>query len=696
MTVSPPRIHAESPTSTSQRGQSREGDRGPKKTQAPAPLVPARPVHLTLILFAAAVCAALGLIVTIGWTTSEFSLTRALSGGRAMQPLTAAGLMLTGATLASLAVGWRTVATVGAVVVLVLGLQAGVQTLTGSDFGTDALLFPEQISRQVPAVAEPGRTALLSAILFVLFATSCIAVDQPRWRRLAVVCTSTGMAIALLSLIGFVLLSGDPLPGVDAALVMPIHTAFGLAIAFAGLLLARPEGTWLQLLLGDDWTGRTGRLLLTTATVPIPIAWLAEQGHRAGLYGTDVRMLLVVLGGVLLLAVLALKAADLLGHERRERDEFARAVDQSPNLLIDTSGKIIDWSKGCQDLYGWSADEAIGRNCRDMLGDCGPVGETPADTWTAQAGGWQREVNHRSEDGRNLSVMVRCIVYDRGMQRLPTALLSITDLTEERRAQNELLARDADLLDLQRQLVEVSRLSSMGELAAALAHELNQPLTAAANFLGAVELALKDEQSLVREATRDRIRDAVIRAKHEALRGGEIVRRLRDFIARGEADTRTESLSKLVSEAVLLGLPPALRKSIDVKLDISRDADCVLADRVQIQQVIVNLVRNAAEAMAGQTSPPAALVITSKRAAGQNVEVCVGDTGPGIPEEVSARLFSPFTSSKATGMGVGLSICKRIIEAHGGKIWTTPAQGRGTEFHFTLPAMRPSEHEHDK
>lgn len=255
----------------------------------------------------------------------------------------------------------------------------------------------------------------------------------------------------------------------------------------------------------------------------------------------------------------------------------------------------------------------------------------------------------------------------------------------------DLQARQDETIKLHAQLVEVARLCSMGELAASLAHELNQPLTAAANFLGAAEKRIDSDADCFREDIRESIRHAVSRAKDEVLRAGEIVRRLRQFIARGDTDMRIESLPKLVSEAAMLGLPTADRETITVTLDIAPDVDGVFADKVQIQQVLVNLIRNAAEAMAGQTNPPPEIRIAARCAAEGEIELCVADNGPGLADDISSRLFSPFVSSKTTGLGVGLSICKRIIEAHGGKIWSTSAPGGGTMFHFTLASIQAGE-----
>jgi two-component system sensor kinase FixL len=259
------------------------------------------------------------------------------------------------------------------------------------------------------------------------------------------------------------------------------------------------------------------------------------------------------------------------------------------------------------------------------------------------------------------------------------------DVTEERRTQAELALRGDHLSQLRAELAHVSRLSAMGEMAAALAHELNQPLTAIGNSVGALKMMLSDGGRALDDTARARIVRAANHAEGQAVRAGEIVRRLRDFIARGEADARIEQLDQLIIDAVALAAPNAKADGTEVRLEFSPKAGRVLADRIQIQQILVNLVRNAGEAMRDLAGPH---ILTISTAANNGmVEVSVRDNGPGVAPDLGARLFSPFQSTKNDGMGVGLSICRRIVEAHGGQMWLEPPQGdgAGADFRFTIP-----------
>jgi len=254
----------------------------------------------------------------------------------------------------------------------------------------------------------------------------------------------------------------------------------------------------------------------------------------------------------------------------------------------------------------------------------------------------------------------------------------IRDLTERQQT-------EVRLQELQAELVHMSRLTAMGEMASALAHELNQPLSAIANYMKGSRRLLESSS----DQTTSLVRDAMDKAADQALRAGEIIRRLRDFVARGESERRVEDVKKLVEEASALALVGAKDKGVRIRFAFAPRLDFVLADKVQIQQVLLNLIRNAIEAM--ENEPIRELVIATSPAQDRMAEIRVSDTGPGIAPEISAQLFQPFVTTKSHGMGVGLSISRTIIEAHGGSIVQRPNPGGGTVFSFTLPAVSKEE-----
>jgi two-component system sensor kinase FixL len=201
---------------------------------------------------------------------------------------------------------------------------------------------------------------------------------------------------------------------------------------------------------------------------------------------------------------------------------------------------------------------------------------------------------------------------------------------------------------------------------------------------------LQGSKRLLENSADERVglaRDALGKAADQALRAGQVIQRLREFVAHGETERRIESIKKIVEEASALALLAAKEQPVQIAMEFDKSADLVLVDRIQIQQVLLNLLRNAIEAM--QASEHRQLVVSTSPEADQMVAVSVTDTGPGIAPEVVSKLFRPFTTTKRTGMGVGLSISRNIIESHGGQISVAPNPVGGTIFRFTLPGVVP-------
>jgi two-component system sensor kinase FixL len=283
-----------------------------------------------------------------------------------------------------------------------------------------------------------------------------------------------------------------------------------------------------------------------------------------------------------------------------------------------------------------------------------------------------RVVVGQRKDGSTFPMELAVGEMKSGDQRYFTGF--IRDLTERQQT-------EARLQELQSELVHISRLTAMGEMASTLAHELNQPLSAIANYLKGSRRLLEgaaDEKSAA-------MRDALDKAGDQAMRAGHIIRRLRDFVARGETERRVESITKLVEEASALALVGVKDLGIRVQFQFNPEIDLVIADRVQVQQVLLNLIRNAMDAM--ETSQTRDLVVAIAPADGGHVRISVTDSGSGISPEIAEQLFQPFITTKRHGMGVGLSISRAIVEAHNGRIWVEANPTGGTVFHFTLAVV---------
>lgn len=364
------------------------------------------------------------------------------------------------------------------------------------------------------------------------------------------------------------------------------------------------------------------------------------------------------------------------GLARREA-HLRSVLDTVPDaiVVIDEGGMVRDFSPAAERMFGWEAEEIRGRNVSVLMPD--PYRSAHDgylqryyETGEKRIIGKGRVVVGQRKDGSTFPLELA--VGEMNVTGLRHFTGFIRDLTERQQA-------EARLQELQNELVHVSRLTALGEMASALAHELNQPLSAIANYLKGSQMLLARE-----DVPLDRVSDAVERAGEQALRAGDIIRRLREFVARGESERAVESLPKLVEEASALALVGAKEHGIRIRFEFSPDVDLVLADKVQIQQVVLNLVRNAVDAMTDTGSPRRELGIAIAPASGNMAQVTVTDTGPGIDPEVAERLFQPFITTKRTGMGVGLSISRTIIEAHGGHIWAGAADEGGALFGFTL------------
>jgi two-component system, LuxR family, sensor kinase FixL len=361
----------------------------------------------------------------------------------------------------------------------------------------------------------------------------------------------------------------------------------------------------------------------------------------------------------------------------RTREEHLRSIldtVQDAMIVIDEAGTIQFFSRAAERLFGYREAAAIGMNIKVLMPE---PDRSRHDGYLAryqQTGdrhiiGVGRIVTGKRQDGSTFPMHLSVGEMRSSGRRYFTGF--VRDLTEQQQTQ-------ARLTELQSELVHISRLSAMGEMASALAHELNQPLAAISNYLKGVRRMLDASP----DAKVEKIETALDRAAEQAIRAGQIIRRLRSFVSRGETEKRVESVAKLVEEAGALGLVGAREQGVVLRFDLNPDCDLVLADRVQIQQVLVNLFRNALEAM--QESARRELTVSNIPIDDDMVLIVVADTGHGFGEGVKASLFQPFFTTKQSGMGVGLSISRSIIEGHGGQMWAEANEAGGASFKFSV------------
>ncbi|MGB0055946.1 MAG: PAS domain S-box protein [Methyloceanibacter sp.] len=361
----------------------------------------------------------------------------------------------------------------------------------------------------------------------------------------------------------------------------------------------------------------------------------------------------------------------------RTREAHLRSVlDTVPDatVVIDDRGVIQSFNAAAERLFGHSELVVVGQNVSILMPTPfreehdGYIARYLA-TGEKRIIGIDRVVTGRRKDGSTFPMKLEVGEVRSGDRRFFTGF--IRDLTERQ-------ATERQLEELQSELARLSRLTAMGEMASTIAHEINQPLSAIANYLQGCGRLLES----IEHPNARKIHDALAETTHQTLRAGQIIRQLREFVARGETEKRLENINKLVEEASALALVGAKEQGVKTIFRFDPRTGPVLVEKVQIQQVLVNLMRNAIEAMQG--CPRKELVVETVLSGHGMVEVRVADTGSGLAEEIAPRLFQPFVTTKPAGMGVGLSISKRIIEAHGGEMWAEPNPGGGTLFHFTL------------
>lgn len=842
-------------------------------------------------------------------------------------PLTTAGHLLLSFAMVMAVLG-RRAAAVAAIAALILVAVIVAESVSGIRPGIDRLFFSEQLARS--AALNPGRPGSNSLLSFVLLATAIVLAQRqsPLLDRAANVLAALALCLGLYSTVALMWIDhATPLNQFFAA-PLPAGLA-SLAIA-CSLLWWKHESGWTGLLSGDQIRQPLHWLILPILFVLPSIPVVLEQWSiRAGSAPPEGAALIAILVNMLIIGTILLLVSDRLTRQRTALGDMSDALDSAAIALVRPDGEILHWTQGCTELYGWSAEEAVGRNKHDLLQSRDvdghnadiPRGDGPAPDQleaefveTTRDGTELHVVEHRRSlhrPGRNDVVVLkmldittrveaeeelrvsenrlaiaaevneigvfdwdiasgriswspgseqrlglpagaidtfdrwrdhvepadvfdvmasidnavadrrdrfsfqyrflpdsgsprmlegnaRCLYDERGnlvrsvgsvidatqrsrreaemrlesiIRTVPDATVVIDDhgiiksfspaaevmfgysaasmigrnvkilmpdmlashhdaaiadylRTGERKVigmTRELTARRADgtqfpielnvgearigeeriftgiirdvsqrlfeeqrLSELSAELAHISRQRAMSELAADLAHELNQPLSATANFIAAARMLIEQGGG------GERVADLLHMAEEQTQRSGDIIRRLRDFLAKRDIEMRPESLDDVIRDAVALVFFGSGREEIELSYDLDPACDTIFADRVQIQQVLVNLLRNAVDALrsieAGQARR---IVIKSQSGPDDMVELAIRDTGPGIPDALGEQLYARFSTTKSgTAMGIGLSISRRIVEAHGGVLTAENQPDGGAAFRFTLPVFK--------
>lgn len=354
----------------------------------------------------------------------------------------------------------------------------------------------------------------------------------------------------------------------------------------------------------------------------------------------------------------------------------------SAMLVIDIHGRILSFSPAAERLFGHTANDVIGSNVSLLMNE--EFGrrhdgflERYLRTGERRIIGRPRILTALHADGSEFPIELHVgeAVYEDN--RVFTGF--ITDLSERLRSEER-------LEQLSSELTQIGRINAMGELAAALAHEINQPLAAIANHIATAEVILESDQ--ISDPLHERLIAQLRSTRGQTLRAGEIIRRLRDFVSRRDVDLRVEPVETAIREASALVLVGTQRLDVSVDYDLAPQAPYMFADKIQIQQVLVNLMRNALEALRSTAADQRSIRVATRKLDGDRIEFSVSDNGPGLAKPILDQMFLPFNSTKGEGsMGIGLLICRRIVEAHGGTMSAQNNEQGGATFRFTVPGI---------
>jgi PAS domain S-box-containing protein len=384
-------------------------------------------------------------------------------------------------------------------------------------------------------------------------------------------------------------------------------------------------------------------------------------------------------------------ALDLSEQKRAEEafrrvEEQARAIVDSALdavIVMDAEGMIADWNNQAEETFGWTRPEALGRQMSETI--------IPAQYRLSHERGLQHFF--KTGEGPVLNRRIEITALRRDGTEFPVELTItplksgdtwtfssfIRDITERRQAQE-------DLRNAQAELTHVNRVMTMGELTASIAHEVNQPLSAIIASGESCSAWLSNDSPNLGKA-----RAAASRIIQAATQASEIVQRLRDLFKKTTSMTASVDMNAVIEDTISLVHHETERNKIFLRTELHPGVPSVSGDRVQLQQVILNLAMNGIESIAGLDTEPKRLMIRSTLLNTRELVVSVEDTGLGIEAEHADRLFAPFFTTKPQGIGMGLPICRSIIEAHGGRLWAAKNEPRGAVFHFALPVTAPSE-----
>lgn len=364
------------------------------------------------------------------------------------------------------------------------------------------------------------------------------------------------------------------------------------------------------------------------------------------------------------------------GRAQERLRERANLLDLTHDTVFvrDMNDVILFWNRGAENLYGWTKEEAVGKISHEIIRTVFPGSLAEITAELTRSGRWEGELVHTRRDGTQVAVASRWALQcdEHGT---PIAVLETNnDITERRLAEESLHKAQAEL-------AHVARVATLGEMTASIAHEVNQPLAAVVTNANACLRWLGHQPPNLTE-----VREGVARIIKEGNRASDVIGRIRDLVSKAPPRKEWLDINEIVREVVALSRTEIRSNRVSLTEQLADDLPRVRADRVQLQQVVLNLIVNGLDAMSAVVDRPRELHVSSGRIESNGVLVVIRDSGRGLDDETLDHLFDAFFTTKPEGMGMGLAICRSIVEAHGGQLWASPNSPRGAVFQFTLPA----------
>jgi two-component system sensor kinase FixL len=468
---------------------------------------------------------------------------------------------------------------------------------------------------------------------------------------------------------------------IDSARKVALDAALVLARTVAGEVRFWSDG--LASLYGyssAEATGRSAHDLLHTR-FPRPLSEIAQELERDGAWSGELLqrrkdgVFIVVVthwaltrrpGGELLVTE---TCNDISAHRQRA-DYLAAIVQSTEDAIIGKTldGFVTSWNRAAEDMLGFTADEMIGHTIDRIL----PRDRLREEEFIMREVRRGHSITHydtlrMKKDKTEIAISLTVSPIRAADSAIIGASAILRDISERRSAEERFHR-------MQSELAHMGRLSEMGQMASALAHELNQPLTATGNYISAAKRSLAGAPA--------KAADSLAKASQQVIRAGDIIRRLRGFLSKAEPEKRVTAIERLIEDTAALARIDAKYRDIQLRFDFHASQALAAVDRVQFQQVLFNLLRNAFEAT---TDARTRVVVVSTELRETEIQISVADSGHGIAPEIAENLFRPFVTTKESGMGVGLSICRTIVEAMEGRIWHEPSPLGGAMFLFTVP-----------